>query len=183
VGAGNSGAQIALEAARFRPVWLAGRNTGHLPRRLLRRDLFDWIWPLMKAATADSSLGRRLRERSKRGDALIGIPERVLREAGVRRVGRLDDVRDGRPVCDGAVLDPAVIVWCTGFESDFSWIDVPAGEDGIPFHRRGISDVPGLHFAGLRFQHRLTSSLIGGVGEDAAFIAARIAARVHAAAP
>src|SRR6185295_9523569 len=32
VGAGNSGAQIALELARHRKVWLAGRNTGHLPR-------------------------------------------------------------------------------------------------------------------------------------------------------
>ncbi|HET6702177.1 MAG TPA: NAD(P)/FAD-dependent oxidoreductase, partial [Gemmatimonadaceae bacterium] len=33
VGAGNSGAQIALELARFRKVGLAGRDTGHLPRR------------------------------------------------------------------------------------------------------------------------------------------------------
>src|SRR6185436_2417050 len=30
VGAGNSGAQIALELARFRKVTLAGRSTGHL---------------------------------------------------------------------------------------------------------------------------------------------------------
>ena len=51
VGAGNSGAQIALELARYRKVWLAGRDTGHLPRRLLGRDIFDWIWPVMTRAT------------------------------------------------------------------------------------------------------------------------------------
>ena len=47
VGAGNSGAQIALELAGQRKVWLAGRNTGHLPRRILGRDVFDWIWPVL----------------------------------------------------------------------------------------------------------------------------------------
>ena len=99
VGAGNSGAQIALELAAHRPVWLAGRDTGHLPRRLLGRDLFEWLWPVMTRATVDTGLGRRLRERGRRGDALIGIPERLLRDAGVRRVGRLDEARDGRPVC------------------------------------------------------------------------------------
>jgi putative flavoprotein involved in K+ transport len=51
-------------------------------------------------------------------------------------------------------------------------------DDGLPRHRRGVAlDMPGLYFVGLRFQHRLTSSLIGGVGEDAAFIAEEIARR------
>ena len=31
VGAGNSGAEIALEAAKSHPVWLTGRDTGHIP--------------------------------------------------------------------------------------------------------------------------------------------------------
>ena len=47
VGAGNSGAQIAIELAKHRKVWLAGRNTGHMPRRVLGRDVFDWIWPVL----------------------------------------------------------------------------------------------------------------------------------------
>jgi putative flavoprotein involved in K+ transport len=38
--------------------------------------------------------------------------------------------------------------------------------------------VTGLYFVGLRFQHRLTSSLLGGVGADATFVAERIARRV-----
>lgn len=179
VGAGNSGAQIALELSRFRKVWLAGRNTGHLPRRLLGRDLFDWAWPLLMRLTLDTRLGRRLRARARGGDALIGIPERTLTKAGVVRVGRITDERGGLPVCDGVVVEPRVIVWCTGFRPDYSWMKLPLlDDDGYPRHRRGVvADLPGLYFVGLRFQHRMTSSLVGGVGADAAFIAEQVAQR------
>jgi putative flavoprotein involved in K+ transport len=186
VGAGNSGAQIALELARYRKVWLAGRDTGHLPRQLLGRDLFHWIWPIMTRATADTRLGRRILERARRGgDALIGIPERELLDAGIRRVGRLDEARGGMPVCGDTVLDPRIVVWCTGFEPDYRWIGLPVlGDDGYPRHRRGVvPDVPGLYFVGLRFQYRPTSSLIGGVGEDAAYIAEQAAHRCEALLP
>lgn len=176
VGAGNSGAQIALELARHRTVWLAGRDTGHMPRRLLGRDVFDWIWPLLRHATQDTLIGRRMRAKAHRGDALIGIPERVLRDAGVQRLGRVDDVQDGLPACGDIVVEPSVVIWCTGFRPDYSWIDLPLfADDGYPRHARGVaSDAPGLYFVGLRFQHRLSSTLIGGVGEDAAYIAARV---------
>ena len=184
VGAGNSGAQIALELARFRKVWLAGRDTGHLPRRLLGRDLFDWIWPVMQRSTLDTRLGRRMRTRARAGgDSLIGIPERVLADAGVVRVGRLTDARAGFPVCAREVIQPSVVVWCTGFAPDYRWIDLPVlDEHGSPRHLRGVAtDAPGLYFLGLRFQHRMTSSLVGGVGEDAAHVAEQIARRAEMA--
>ena len=101
VGAGNSGAQIALELARSRRVWLAGREVGRLPRRLLGRDVYDWLWPVLTRATLDTRLGRRVRERTLRGDPLVGIPERDLTEAGIARVGRVTDERGGIPVCEG----------------------------------------------------------------------------------
>ena len=178
VGAGNSGAQIALELARVQKVWLAGRSTGYLPRRLLTRDIFDWIWPLLTRATIDTRLGRRIRDRlSGNGDRLIGIRERDLVEAGVVRVGRVTGERAGLPMTETDVVDPAVVIWCTGFDSDYSWMDVPAFDEyGRPRHQRGVaSDVPGLYFVGLRLQHRVASSLLGGVRDDAAFIADRIA--------
>jgi putative flavoprotein involved in K+ transport len=178
VGAGNSGAQIALELARFRKVWLAGRSPGYLPRRMLGRDLFDWIWPVLSRASLDTRLGRRIRERSRgSADQRIGIPEGALTDAGIVRVGRLTDERAGLPDCEGTVVEPSTIVWSTGFQPDYRWIELPVlGDDGYPRHRRGVATgVNGLYFAGLRFQHRMTSSLIGGVGEDAAFIAEQIA--------
>lgn len=183
VGAGNSGAQIALELTQTRTVWLAGRDTGHLPRRVLGRDVFDWLWPVMRHATSHTWLGRRMRANIRSsGDALIGIPERELRDAGVTRVGRLNDERDGLPVCGDQVVEPTVIVWCTGFAPDYQWIDLPVFEaDGLPRHVRGVvQEAPGLFFLGLRFQHRLNSSLIGGAGQDAAYVAGLVAERSEA---
>jgi len=179
VGAGNSGAQIALELAQSRRVWLAGRSPGHLPRRFLGRDLFDWVWPVMHRATMDSTLGQHMRTRAQHGDQRIGISERALRTAGIVRVGRLVDERGGLPVCGDTVVEPSAIVWCTGFEPDYRWIQLPVLNDaGAPSHRRGISSaVDGLYFAGLRFQYRVSSSLIGGVGHDAAFVATEIGRR------
>jgi putative flavoprotein involved in K+ transport len=178
VGAGPSGAQIALELARFRKVWLAGPDTGHLPRRLLGRDLFDWLWPAFRGATLNTRRGRALRQRaSGGGDTLIGLPEHTLRDAGVTRLPRLDAHRGGWPMCGDTLVQPRVMLWCTGFRPAFEWIELPVfDEAGRPRHARGIArDCPGLYFLGQRFQHRITSSLIGGVGDDAAFLAERIA--------
>lgn len=181
VGAGNSGAQIALEPARFRKgdVCLAGRTTGQIPRTFLGRDLYKWIWPILRRLTATTVLGQRLRDRTRRGDPLIGLAPSSLSDAGIRRVGRVTDVDGGMPVCDGQPIDAAVVIWCTGFAPNFSWVRVPLPKDnGIPRTARGVvPESPGLYFVGLRFQHRLTSALMGGVGDDAAYIADQILRR------
>jgi putative flavoprotein involved in K+ transport len=149
-----------------------------MPRRLLGRDIFDWAWPVMSRLTADTRLGRRLREKARQGgDALIGIPEAMVSKAGIVRLPKVTDVRDGLPVCGDTVVQPRVVIWATGFTPDYSWIKLPVcGPDGYPRHHRGVAaDAKGLYFMGLRFQYRMTSSLIGGVGADAAFIAEQIA--------
>jgi len=182
-GAGNSGAQIAVELASFRKVWLAGRDTGHLPRRLLGRDVFDWLWPVMQRTTAYTWMGRRMRANTRQsGDALIGLTQRDLRRAGITRVGRVEEERGGLPLCGDVVLEPRVVVWCTGFEPDYDWMELPVFDDeGRPRHERGVAtDLPGLYFLGLRFQHRLSSSLIGGVGADAAYVVDQAARRCDA---
>ncbi|HEX5436210.1 MAG TPA: NAD(P)/FAD-dependent oxidoreductase [Gemmatimonadaceae bacterium] len=176
VGAGNSGVQIALELARSRHVWLAGRTRSHIPRRLLGRDVFDWLWPLMARIPLDSLVGRVLRTRMRRGDLLVGNPASEMAREGIVRVGRLTEERGGLPVCGGVVIEPRVVLWCTGFESGYRWIKLPVLDGaGAPRHHGGVAlDSPGLYFMGLRFQRRLTSSLLGGVGEDAKFITERI---------
>lgn len=181
VGAGNSGAQIALELARDRKVWLAGRDTGHWPRRLLGRDLFDWLWPMLTRGTRDSLVGKRFLAYGRRGGfPLIGIPERAVREAGITRVPRLESVRGGAPVCGGTTLRPSAIIWCTGFRSDFSWLHLPVfADDGTPHHTRGVVDaMPGLYVVGMPFQHTKSSTLLGGVGADAEYVARHIAGRM-----
>ena len=105
---------------------------------------------------------------------------RDLRAAGIQRVDRVAGVRDGRPVlADGRVLEVANVVWCTGFQPGFSWIDLPVfGPDGQPRHERGlVPGEPGLFFVGLHFLYALSSTMIHGVGRDAARIADAVASR------
>jgi putative flavoprotein involved in K+ transport len=86
---------------------------------------------------------------------------------------------DGRIVrfADGTSLDAEVVIWATGYRSDYSWIHIPGvTRDGQVTHRRGVTDVPGLYFVGLPWQHTRGSALLGFVNDDAAFLAGRIAA-------
>jgi putative flavoprotein involved in K+ transport len=180
VGAANSGAQIALELAKSRPVTLAGRSVGTMPRRVLGRDIFDWLHLTVMRPGSDTLIGKRIRKNVIGStDALIGMSERDLANTGVRRAGRVISALDGCPILEGGqCADVSSIIWATGFRPDFSWIDANVfGDDGFPIHRRGVTSLPGLYFMGLRFQHRLDSSLIGGAGRDAEFLAESIAAR------
>ncbi|HEX6556832.1 MAG TPA: NAD(P)-binding domain-containing protein [Ktedonobacteraceae bacterium] len=71
----------------------------------------------------------------------------------------------------------STVIWATGFQLDFSWVHVPVfDETGAPVHRRGITSAPGLYFLGLPWLYKEKSALLFGIGEDAAFLAAAIAA-------
>lgn len=181
VGAGNSGAEIALELAPHRRVWLAGRHPGHRPKNIppLFRHLYWWL--LHQAITTDNRIGRRFKEQAEQGGApLIGMPKDVFARAGVERIPRMVGTRDGKPqILDGRVLSVTNVIWCTGFVPDFCWIDLPVfGNTGYPIHTRGVVESePGLYFLGLPFQYTLTSSFIGGVGRDAKYIVAQMVAR------
>ena len=123
-------------------------------------------------------IGRKVRHQlSNRGLPLARVRRKDLIRAGVERVPRVTGVRDGLPLlADGAVLDVANVIWCTGFVPDFSWIDLPVFDrDGEPRHERGVvRSEPGLYFIGLFFLSAGSSSLIGGVGRDARHIARHI---------
>jgi putative flavoprotein involved in K+ transport len=131
--------------------------------------------------TVDTPIGRKARKAALgRGTPLIRLRPKNVVAAGVERVPRTTGVRDGKPVlADGRVLRVANLLWCTGFAPDFRWIELPVvGEDGYPVHYRGVVEgEPGLYFVGLQFLYALTSSLIGGVGRDAAYVCEHIAAR------
>jgi putative flavoprotein involved in K+ transport len=98
---------------------------------------------------------------------------------------RATGVRDGKPVLDdGRVLDVRNVVWCTGFQGDYSWIEgVTYGEDGYPEQDHGVvTTTPGLYFVGLKFQRAGASSLVGGVGRDAEIVVDRVTVRSSQAA-
>ncbi len=185
VGAGNSGAEIALDVSRNHPTLLSGRETGHLPWRLETmwdRLLTPVIWFVgARVLTVKTPIGRKVRPKV----LFVGAPlERVqpkdLAAAGIERVPRTVGIRDGFPALDdGRVLDVSNVIWCTGFRPNFGWIDLPVfGEDGEPVHERGVvGGEPGLYFVGRFFLYAFISSLLGGVGRDAEYIAKHIASR------
>ena len=186
VGASNSGAEIAMSAARAHPVILSGRDTGTMPVRPDSRmaRLFDppfWFF-LNHVVRADTVVGRKARSSVvDRGGPLERIRPSDLAAVGVERaVGRTVGVEDGWPVLgDGRVIRASNVIWCTGFRPDFDWVKPTiTGDDGWPIHRRGeVTGVEGLYVVGLPLLHSGASALLGGVGRDAGHIADRIAVR------
>jgi len=187
VGAGNSGAEIALEVSQHHPTWLSGRDTGQEPTRagsLPDRLLMPLIWFVAsRVLTVTSPMGRRVRSQffdPPRGIPLGRVRRTDIAAAGIERVPRTTGVLEGYPTLDdGRVLEVSNLVWCTGFVMDLSWMDVPViGDHGFPVQERGVvSSQPGLYFIGLPFLHSLSSALLGGVGRDAAHIVHHITTR------
>ena len=186
VGAGNSGAEIALDVAGTHATILAGRNPGSIPIRPNGRLM--WLAsPLISFLTKyllniKTSTGRKMRVRIREhGQPVVMVKGSDLEAAGVERVyDRVIGVGDGRPLmADDRVLDVKNVIWCTGFRRDFGIIDFPIfGEDGYPFEDRGVVHAaPGLYFVGLVFQSNVFSTLIGGVGRDAEYIVQKILAQ------
>jgi cation diffusion facilitator CzcD-associated flavoprotein CzcO len=75
--------------------------------------------------------------------------------------------------------DLGAVVFAGGFRPGYgSWVTVPGAFDelGFPNHVDGASTVlPGLYFVGVHFLRTRKSSLLYGVGEDAALVARQIA--------
>ncbi len=72
------------------------------------------------------------------------------------------------------------VVFAGGFRPAYtSWIRCPGAFDeyGFPIQEEGASSVvPGLYFVGVHFLRKRKSSLLIGVGEDAAIVVDKIAA-------
>jgi putative flavoprotein involved in K+ transport len=184
VGAGQSGADLALEVARAgHETVLSGRVNGEVPFRLgtrkSRRALPVLIFLAHHVLTTKTPIGRRLQPKIRAGGTpLVRVKVRDLEEAGVRMLpSRTTGVVEGRPQLeDATVLEVDNVIWCTGFRQDFDLIHPPVTRaDGWPDDRGGVvPSSPGLFFVGLLFQRGFYSMLIGGAGRDARYIARQI---------
>ena len=190
VGAGNSGAEIAMEPCahghetwhgrpRHRPHSVPDRRASPgalLLVRLVLRVLFH------RVLTIATPIGRRVRPKMLHGGGpLIRVRPQDLAAAGVACAVR------GSPACErpaAARRRPRARRRerrCGARDTipGFSWIDLPVFDaDGEPRHEGGVvPSEPGLYFVGLHFLYSLSSEMIHGVGRDARRIADRIAAR------
>lgn len=186
IGAGNSGAQIAVELAEAgRDVTISiGDRPRYVPLTVLGRSVFCWGETLgYNRIGPDHPL---VRLTFGTGEVVMGYAlRRALRRGRIRAVGRTlgYDHQHGFLAADAGGAAEAVgrfdaVVWCTGFRPDYRWLAVPGAldRDGRLRQRGGVGEVPGLYALGLPWMRSRVSELIGGVGRDAAWVVAHIAA-------
>jgi putative flavoprotein involved in K+ transport len=119
------------------------------------------------------------------------FPERVqpLIETLIERAGIEAPPDDSEPVAfeppvlaelDLAAAGISTVLWTSGFRLDYSWIDFPIFDEwGFPRHRRGVTEVPGLTFLGLMWQHDQTSATLFGPHRDGRHLAAAMGVPVR----
>lgn len=190
VGAGNSGADIAIDVAQSHPTWMSGKESGHIPWQIESFVGRFFLVRLIKfighhLLTVSTPIGRKVRPKLlSQAAPLVRVKPQDLVNAGIERVPRVVGVREGRPLlADDRTLDVKNVIWCTGYHPGFSWIRLPIfGEKGEPIHERGIvSRVQGLFFVGLHYLYAMSSATIIGVGRDAERVAKAIASRTRVA--
>ncbi|MBD3941179.1 NAD(P)-binding domain-containing protein [Microbacterium sp. NEAU-LLC] len=183
VGAGNSGTDLALEAAGAgHATTIAGRHPGQVPGRVdtvIGNLIAGVAIRRLRGLTLDTERGRRFAaEHRGHGVNLVRNHLSDLDRAGIRRVGRVTGVAGGRPVLDGVeASDATTVVWCTGSRPDLAFIDIADAFDAEawPDHERGLATrVPGLAFVGLPFQYSVASPTLMGMGRDAEYVVDRI---------
>jgi putative flavoprotein involved in K+ transport len=81
-------------------------------------------------------------------------------------------------------LDPSeqhlsTVIWCTGFEGDYSFVQVPGllNAHQQPLEKEGLTDAPGIYFAGVDFSSTRKSGIIISIAEEAERLVGHIISR------
>ncbi|TCZ75909.1 oxidoreductase [Paenibacillus albiflavus] len=173
VGGGNSGTQIAVELSETHEIYLSvGQKLRFLPRSFLNRSIFWWADRIrLLRASRYSNIGSRLQ---RLGDPIFGYELKArMKQGAIKLKGRTADAQDDViSFDDGDTLKVRNVIWATGFRSDYAWIHIPELNmpSGALKHDRGITNITGLMFLGLPWQHRRGSALLLGVGDDAHYL-------------
>ncbi|MDP5276601.1 flavin-containing monooxygenase [Chengkuizengella axinellae] len=174
VGAGNSGAQIAVELYNTHDVYISSnQDLKFSPHFIAGKSMFWWfeklrIYDMFRTGT---KVGEWIK---KQPEPIMGTELKELVQQNKVKLTPRTKSTDGDKVTfeDGSSIKVANIIWATGFTQDFNWIKIDnvLNKQGNPLHNRGITQVSGLFFIGLPWLHKRPSALLGGVGEDAKFI-------------
>jgi putative flavoprotein involved in K+ transport len=69
------------------------------------------------------------------------------------------------------------VVWCTGFEPDYAWLEVPVfRERGHPVHERGVTAVEGMYFIGLPWLYTWGSGRFAAIARDSRYLVTELEA-------
>ena len=169
-------------AIRFKPhEHLSGRNGGRtIDLRRLARDGVALHGHLVDAEGYQVRFADDLAEMLDTIDedcreTLALIDDHIARSGAAAPESVLDAV-DWQPTPEPAVLDLrqagiSSVIYGTGFHFDFGWIDLPVfDERGYPRYERGVTELPGVYFVGLHWEHTAGSGLFYQVGRDAKYV-------------
>lgn len=112
-----------------------------------------------------------------------------IEQAGIQAPAAIDDPAEvvpaklpSPPITSLDLKDSGIgtIIWCTGFDGDFSWLRIigAIGEDQQPLHLDGIGAVSGLYFPGLDFASTRKSGTILAAAEESLRMVAHILERL-----
>lgn len=116
-------------------------------------------------------------------DSLSRVDDYIVRTGISALPERISQLRDGyaQPLTTELDLHAegvSTVLWATGYAFDFSLVRLPVVDgDGYPLQQRGVTRFEGLYFLGMPWLYSRRSGLLFGVGDDAAFLAARIDSR------
>lgn len=166
----DGGRDMDLRQLGRQGVTLLGRLTGGAEGRLTFADDLEASLAKGEAEYAAFIAAADAHARS----AGLGLPEESVTLQGG---GLPAPVRD----LDLAAAGVGTVIWATGYRYDFDWVDLPIFADprarALPSHRGGVTGVPGAYFIGLPWLSKRKSSLMAGMGEDAAFVAEHLVGR------
>jgi putative flavoprotein involved in K+ transport len=178
-------------ARLFANVLATGRDGGRdLHLRTLREDGVTLTGHLLGVEGHDAVFAPDLRESVAWGDErygqLAGLARKLVEERGLDDPGLEEPPPFGDEGPERVDLrDFGAVIFAAGFRPDYaSWLTWPGAFDelGFPIHEDGESvAAPGVYFVGVHFLRKRKSALLSGVGEDAAIVARRVAARLGAA--
>jgi putative flavoprotein involved in K+ transport len=177
-------------AARFAPnPHVSGKDGGHdIDLRQFARRGIQLYGRLEATSEGTAHFSADLAERLRFADTQFDLELRPLFDAYIAAAG-IDAPPDDRPPRETFTpkmvteldLDRAgvtSVIWATGYRLDFSWVQLPVFDEwGYPRHVRGVTTHPGLYAVGLPWLYSEPSSVIAGVGADAAHIVEHIVRR------
>jgi putative flavoprotein involved in K+ transport len=170
-------------------IQATGRDGGHtINLHQFARDGVVLLGRLQDVQGGQISLAPDLRENLARADEfeadLVKKIDGYIAKTGMDVPPEaLPELRDGYEADPITELDLQAagitsVIWATGYEFDFGLVKLPIRDaDGYPIQKRGITGYPGLYFVGLPWLHTAKSSLLAGVGDDAALIVQDIVGR------
>ncbi len=184
VGAGASGQQLARLAARAgAATTLAGPPVANLPRQLLGRDIYWWLYGSGIMTLPTTRFPGKQMTRKQAGILTVGESEQPASVTRITsHVSHYTDralhfrCQDTAPLPWPAQGRRSVVIWCTGYRNRYPFLpDRLLAGDGRPLQVGGVSTVDAsVAFLGLENLRRPNSSLMGGVGRDAKELTAEL---------